>query len=148
MKKFYNVAAIFVFTLIMVLSFAGCSQIYSAESAESGLKKSGYSVSVYTAVEFEQQGSNGALETSKMEGLQTVIYAEKRDSSNKITSMGLILVFDSISSAQSVSDSDEGLLYSFAKNYVMAVNYGQYNNVVFSGSSEARLAAGITSIAD
>lgn len=148
MKKAYKIIAVFVLTLVMAISLAGCAQSFSKDDIEAGLKRNGYTVSVYTAAEFEETGSNGALQTTKMNGLQTVIYAEKKNSSNQVEYMCIILVYDSIGSAENISNADRGLLYGFAENYISTVKYGQYNNVVFSGSNEARLAAGILGIDD
>lgn len=148
MKRFISLAAAVVLVLAL---FAGCAASYSDTSLANGLAKAGYTVDRYDKNTFEGAQLTVALETSKMEGLQKVIYAYKtvNDANDGI----LILVFDTTEHADKYGSTSTGtatatmsLLYAFGRSHAPESDtsvYGTANNIIWAGSSAAKSAAGI-----
>ena len=130
--------------VIAAIALVGCTQTLSAGSVKSGLEKAGYTVDTYDKNTFESAQLTVALETSKMEGLQSVVYAYKKvdDRTDGI----LILIFDNIDHADKVGNSVIALMNTFGRMHAPESDssvVGTHNNVVWAGSSAARKAAGI-----
>lgn len=145
MKKTIGTISVVVLCVsLLVVALVGCGEAsLSAQSAKTGLKKAGYEVNEYNKTEFEEVYSSGALKTSQMEGLQTILYGTKKigDRTDGI----LLLVFDNIDHAD-IKDSDMFLMYDYGKKLAPSDENavgGKYNNVVWAGSQAAKKAAGI-----
>jgi len=130
--------------ILGALVLTGCLESsYSASSIKSGLEKAGYTVSEYTPATFEAAQYGRGLETSKMSGLKTVVYAYKQNSEGKTTEEFVALIFDSISSVDKISNEDRGILSDFARRYEVESALGSANNVFYAGSKAAFTSTGI-----
>ncbi len=137
--------------VIAAIALVGCTQTLSASSVKSGLEKAGYKVDTYDKNTFESAQLTLALETSKMEGLQSVVYAYKNvDDRYKNVDYStdgiLILIFDNIDHADKVGNTALALMNTFGRTHAPESDssvVGTHNNVVWAGSSAARKAAGI-----
>ena len=148
MKRFLCLATAVLFVLVC---FAGCASNYSDTSLANGLAKAGYTVDRYDKNTFEGAQFTVALETSKMEGLEKVIYAYK--TVNGEEDGILILVFDSTEHADKYGSTTTGtatetmsMLYAFGRRHAPETDtsvYGTANNLIWAGSSAAKSAAGI-----
>ena len=140
MKK---LTAIILTMIIFALTLTSCSSTVSADSIKSGLKKAGYTVDTYDKNTFESAQLEVALETSKMAGLTSVIYAYKTvgDRTDGI----LVLVFDTIEHA-SIGNENLGIMNGFGRKLAPESDssvIGTHNNTVWAGSQAARTAAGL-----
>ena len=137
------VAIVAVLTLLIVM--VGCAGT-SSGSIKSNLQGASYKVDEYTPAQYETQ-QQGAIETTKMTGLQSVLVAYK-DVNGK-TSTLIVLVFDSIENAGNVLTNDKietTALFRFAERYAddgQTSAIGTANNVIWAGSAQAKQAAGI-----
>jgi len=139
--------------LVVVFSLASCfEQSYSAASLKSGLEKGGYTV--------VENPTIVNLETSKMEGLKTVLYGYKTVDGKEAGV--LLLVFDNIDHASEVSNGTYGsdgtvratetmsLLNDWGRKHSLTDDpcFGTANNVVWAGDKAARIASGIKILTD
>ena len=132
MKKILALLVLF-FTFILT----GCNPSnYSADSIKSNLEKNGYTVEVNPTVV--------NLDTSKMEGLQTIVYGYKGEYGT------LFFVFDSTANANKLTDANPvpahvSIIMDWGKDHAKENNkeFGAYNNVVYSGDKDIRKASGI-----
>jgi len=142
-KKFLNSICMVTLAFLLISGFVGCSSTYSPSSIYNNLTKAGYSV-----VEGEKIIFTDETDTSKLKGLQKIYRVNKGTNADK--EVAYILVFDSISNADSSNLSDLNLLdlSDFAKQNCGDskkgnVSAGRYNNVVFAGFSAIKTTAGI-----
>ena len=132
MKKILGIIAFF-----FMVTLAGCfSNSYSADTLKENLTKGGYTV--------VENPTIANLETSKLEGLQKVLYAYTDET-------GLLLfIFDTTEHANkptegSTVSTEVGLIMDWGKiNAKDNAEFGTSNNVMYSGDKTARKTAGIT----
>ena len=140
MKKLFGLIAV-AFTFLFAL--VGCAQTLSSGSLKSGLQNNGYSVTEFTPAEYEVY-SDGAMEASKIPGLQVVLQATKGET---VKGALLLFVFDNTNHASDMMTGDYlSMLNNFgerAKDNDQTSTMGSHNNVVWAGSATARNAAGI-----
>ena len=126
----------------MAVGLAGCfDATYSAESVKNNLSRSGYTVTEGEKIKFYDE-----TDTSSLSGLQKIYFAEK--GSGDDAEYSVILVFDSISNAGKLSSEKLVELREAAEgncgaNFKSNMSMGTYNNVVFTGTINAKNAAGL-----
>jgi len=138
MRKVLGVIALLFSSLFL---FVSCQASLSASNIKSNLKGAGYTADEYTPAQYEQQ-QQGALEATKIEGLEVVVTGYKDDSNI------IILVFNSIDNASKAVENTDVLsvMTRFGSKNAdegQTSSFGSHNNVVWAGSAKARNAAGI-----
>lgn len=130
-KLFLLFIAVFVFIL------TGCTTSYSKDSFKGNLEKNGYTVDVNPTI--------ANLDKTKLEGLQTVLYAYNKDD------IGILLfIFDSTDNVSKLTEGSTvsetvSMIMRWGKDHAKSGNneFGSVNNVLYSGDKDARKAAGI-----
>ena len=144
-KVMKKILGLFAVVFAFMFALVSCNASYSTDGMKNGLKGQGFTVDVYTPAQYDAQ-QNGAIETSKLDGIKDVIVAYK--TINEKEESVVILVFDSIGNASNAMQKTEELSALF--NFVSRLGdkgvetaLGQYNNVFLAGSAAAKKAAGI-----
>ena len=143
MKKILiRTICVFLFALT-VFQLIACKSSYSSDSLKSNLEKAGYKVDTNPIIL--------NLETSKMEGYQSSLYGYKIVDNQELGV--LILIFDTTEHANKVG-SPEGnvatetvsLLHDWGRKHATEDElsvYGVANNIIWTGSTQAKDAAKI-----
>ncbi len=146
-KKFFPIFAV-VLVAFVGFTFAACQAGYSASSIKSNLTSSGYTVSEEYDIVFDQD-TDHSVKASELAGIQKIYSVAKGATTDADREFAVILVFDSIQNAEKGINTDRLVILSSQATHQCGENkktdtsMGQYNNVIFAGSSAIKSAAGL-----
>lgn len=149
MKKRIEKITAFIMCFVVLFCLSSCEDVYFGKDVRQNLNEAGYSVFEYTPSEFNLEFASSGVDAVNIVGLTSIYYAEF-NKNNAVTNICFVFIFDTTENAENVLSTDEISFQMLTKQqlevngiYDLKLAYGQYKNIIISGTTESITCTGI-----